>query len=165
MWVLIAATAKTPQQITSEKFLPAAWAVRNFSPLLSRTKNTIVVSFTAFSQRKLLLLLAGPLRLHKELCAGACTPRLCLALQNLSHRKTEIAVRCEITFSNFPGEGLFCFRALAKTKKKQQFSGIKMCCVTYQIKKKLVNQIFLAIFLRTKPSLNVGTNTDLKVNF
>ena len=29
--------------------------MRNFSPLLSRTKNSIFVSFTAFSQRKLLL--------------------------------------------------------------------------------------------------------------
>ena len=33
----------------------AVWAVRIFSPVLSRTKNTIFVSFTAFSQRKLLL--------------------------------------------------------------------------------------------------------------
>ena len=37
------------------KFLRVASAVRNFSPLLSHTKNTIFVSFTAFSQRKLLL--------------------------------------------------------------------------------------------------------------
>ena len=42
------------------------------------------------------------------------TSRLCLALQNLSHRKAEIAVRCEITF--LPREGLFWFRALPKKK-------------------------------------------------
>ena len=47
------------RQITSEKFLLAAWAVRNFSPLLSRTKSTIFVSFTVFSQRKLLGSIGG----------------------------------------------------------------------------------------------------------
>ena len=53
-------TTPPARQITPEKFLLAARAVRNFSPLLSRTKNTIFVSFTAFSQRKLLLLKNSP---------------------------------------------------------------------------------------------------------
>ena len=48
-------TTAHARRITSEKFLLPAWAVRNFSPLLSRMKNSIFVSFTAFSQRKLLL--------------------------------------------------------------------------------------------------------------
>ena len=42
------------KRYTSEKIFPAAWAVRILSPLLSRAKNTIFVSFTAFSQQKLL---------------------------------------------------------------------------------------------------------------
>ena len=56
-------TTVQARQITSEKFLLVAWAVRNFSPLLSRTKKTIFVSFTAFSQRKLL---------HFEVCVCVC---------------------------------------------------------------------------------------------
>ena len=41
--------------LTLENFLPEAWGVRKFSVLFSRTKNTIFVSFIAFSQRNLLL--------------------------------------------------------------------------------------------------------------
>ena len=49
-------TTAQARQITREKFRLTAWTVRNFSPLLSRTKNTIFVSLTAYSQRKLLLI-------------------------------------------------------------------------------------------------------------
>ena len=40
------------RQITTEKILLAAWAVRNFSPLLSRTKNTMGASHQKFARQK-----------------------------------------------------------------------------------------------------------------
>ena len=54
-------------KITSEKFLLAAWAVRNFSPLLSRPKNTLFIYFT-LSQRKLLLSVQSCTQVWPFLC-------------------------------------------------------------------------------------------------
>ena len=48
-------TTAQARQITSETISSSCVVSEKFSPLLSRTNNTIFVSFTAFSQRKLLL--------------------------------------------------------------------------------------------------------------
>ena len=70
------------------KFLRAASAVRNFSPLLSRTKNTIFVSFTAFSQRKLLLINIFVISL-----AGSKRAKKCLILQGSPERGNHVTER------------------------------------------------------------------------
>ena len=47
-------TTAQARQITSEKFVLAAWAVRNFSPLLPRTKNTNFRLFHCITKRKVI---------------------------------------------------------------------------------------------------------------